>query len=625
MRRRQLGLSQIAVEIPQLCGVERDSVVHGRTRVDLDGLVKVRLGRGKVPAILEELARAVGQSGSEHVEGTIAAMMQSRLLSLGFDARQILRAASVFGQVFWLEGVVALRREGSSAALVREWLDELIAQEIVVRRSSTRFPGQEEYEFHHLSMQEAAYGMLTAEDRRAAHRTVAHWLGAHGESDSYILAEHHRLGGDSEAAARCFGEAARQAFARNEFEAVLKITERGLSCAASGEDRGSLVLLRAEVEALSGRHADASRSAFEAMEELPETSPRWLAAAGEASLASARAGDHDRVLLVIERIDDIDPALMGGGVELTGLIRAALPLAASGHGGTAVTLLDSVERALYSVAERNPDAWGPFHSARGLRGICTGELATALYELEAAAREFESAGSLRNAWEHRAGAGFVCLELGMLARGEQLLMEIIQITEGVGLHHTNAVAKHNLGRRIAEAGRIEEGRALEQQALEAFEAHDNRRMMGLTHSFLARIALRDGNLLKAGEHARKGVRLLENESGSKIIALATLAQVLLRLDRSEEALIIARQASEQLEQLDLVQEGESLTRLAFAEALWANGRVEEALAAIAEAKANVLERAERLGASDAQQSFLDRVPENVAILRHAKDWAEYSK
>jgi tetratricopeptide (TPR) repeat protein len=244
--------------------------------------------------------------------------------------------------------------------------------------------------------------------------------------------------------------------------------------------------------------------------------------------------------------------------------------------------------------------------------------------MEAAAREFESAGSLRHAWEHQAGAGFLYLELGMLARGEEKLMEIIRIAEGVGLHHTNAVAKHNLGRRIAEAGRIEEGRELEQSALEAFEAHGNRRMMGLTHAFLARIAMGEGNLLLAGEHARKGVRLLENESGSKIIALATLAQVLLRIERSEEAMRVAQQAYDQLLQLDLVQEGESLTRLVYAEALWANGRFEEAQNAILEAKDNLLERADRLGAEDAQQSFLDRVAENVAILRHAQDWADRS-
>ncbi|MCA9709222.1 MAG: serine/threonine-protein kinase PknK, partial [Myxococcales bacterium] len=273
-------------------------------------------------------------------------------------------------------------------------------------------------------------------------------------------------------------------------------------------------------------------------------------------------------------------------------------------------------------AERNPDAWGPYHSARALRALCTGELDTTLYELEAAAREFESAGSLRNAWEHKAGAGFFCLELGMLERGEQLLREIIAVTEHVGLHHTNAVAKHNLGHRIGEAGRVGEGAALEQEALRAFEDHDNRRMTGLTHAFLARIALVAGRLSQADEHARKGAHLLEHDYGSQIVAWATLAQVLLRTDRGEEALEFARRAHTRLEQLDLVQEGESLTRLAYAEALWGTGRAREALAAIEDARLNLLGRADRLSSADARESFLSRVPENVAILRHAKTWAE---
>lgn len=576
---------------------------------------------GGNPLLLEELARAVGQRGDAELEDTIAALIHARLQSLGFDARQILRAASVFGPVFWLDGVVALRQRGSSAAVVREWLDELVDQEVVVRRPSSRYPGEEEYEFHHLSVRDAAYGMLTEEDMRAAHRSVARWLSERGETNSYILAEHFRLGGELAEAARFYAEAGRQAFVRNEFEAVREITQRALDCCSEGDEvQGSLELLRAETEACTGRHAEASRFAVRAMEHLPEGSARWLAAAGEASLASARAGDHDRVLRVIARLDDVDPGLSGGGVELTGLIRAALPLAAGGHGQTAVDLLDSVERALQSLADRNPDARGPYHSARGLRGMCTGELAGALYEMEAAAREFESAGSLRTAWEHRAGAGFMCLELGMLARGEQLLMDTIRTTEGVGLHHLNAVAKHNLGRRLAEAGRTQEGRALELGALKAFQAHDNRRMQGLTHAFLGRIALQEGDPLEAELHARRGVELLERESGSKIVALATLAQVLLSVDRPDDALVYAEQALTQLEGLELVLEGESLTRLAYAEALWGCGRAADAIAAIEAARDNLLERAERVGAADARESFLRRVPENSTILRHAELW-----
>ncbi len=606
-----LSVADCGAFLRQVLGVELDPELMHR--------LIVRAGGN--PLLLEELARAVGQRGDEQLEDTISALMHARLQSLGFDARQILRAASVFGPVFWLDGVVALRQRGSNGAIVREWLDELVDQEVVVRRIGSRYPGEEEYEFHHLSVRDAAYGMLTEEDIVAAHRSVARWLSERGETNSYVLAEHFRLGGEPAEAARFYAEAGRQAFMRNEFEAVRDITERALiGCTAGDDVQGGLELLRAEVEACTGHHVEASRYALLAMEHLPDSSARWLAAAGEASLATARAGDHERVLEVIARLDDIDPSLSGGGVELTGLVRAALPLAMRGYGATAVQLLDSVERALQSLAERNPDARGPYHTARGLRGMCTGELAASLYEMEAAAREFESAGSLRTAWESRAGAGFMCLELGMLERGEQMLMEIIRATEGVGLHHLNAVAKHNLGRRIAEVGRVEEGRVLERAALKAFQTHDNQRMQGLTHAFLARIALGGGDPLEAEQHARRGVELLERESGSKIVGLATLAQVLLFVDRPADALAYAEQALAQLGELELVLEGESLTRLAHAEALWACRRVPDAIQAIQAARANLFQRADRVGSSDAQRSFLRHVPENAAILRHAESW-----
>jgi eukaryotic-like serine/threonine-protein kinase len=508
---------------------------------------------------------------------------------------------------------------------VREWLDELVDQEVVVRRPTSRYPGEEEYEFHHLSVRDAAYGMLTEEDTIAAHRTVARWMSERGESNSYILAEHFRLGGESREAARFYAEAGRQAFERNEFEAVREITERALGCSTSGDEvQGVLELLRAEAESCTGHHAEASRFALQAMEHLPDSSARWLAAAGEASLASARTGDHERVVEVVRRVNEIDPTLSSGGVELTGVVRAALPLASSGHSGTALELLESVERALESLADRNPDARGPYHSSRALQGMCTGAIAKSLYEMEAAAREFESAGSLRTAWEHRVGAGFMCLELGLVERGEQLLMEVIRTTEGVGLHHINATAKHNLGRRIAEVGRTHEGRALEKSALKAFQTHGNRRMQGLTHAFLGRIALLEGDPLEAEQHARLGVELLARESGSKIVALATLAQVLLTIERPDDALVYATQALEQLEGLQLVLEGESLTRLAYAEALWGCGRRPEALEAILGAKANLLDRVERLGAPDVHESFLRRVPENAAIIRHSQDWSKRS-
>src|SRR5690606_17120895 len=103
---------------------------------------------------------------------------------------------------------------------------------------------------------------------------------------------------------------------------------------------------------------------------------------------------------------------------------------------------------------------------------------------------------------------------------------------------------------------------------------------------------------------------------------ATLARVLLPVERPGDAVRYAEHAYEQLQQLELALEGESLTRLAYAEALWGCGRTPEALRAIEDARVDLLERADRLGAADARHAFLRYVPENVTILEHAQEWPE---
>ena len=58
------------------------------------------------------------------LEETVIAMAQARIESLEPEARHVLRAASVFGQVFWRSGVAAL--VGDTATQVHDWLDELV-------------------------------------------------------------------------------------------------------------------------------------------------------------------------------------------------------------------------------------------------------------------------------------------------------------------------------------------------------------------------------------------------------------------------------------------------------------------------------------------------------------------
>jgi predicted secreted Zn-dependent protease len=77
----------------------------------------------------------------------------------------------------------------------------------------------------------------------------------------------------------------------------------------------------------------------------------------------------------------------------------------------------------------------------------------------------------------------------------------------------------------------------------------------------------------------------------------------------------------QLEAAGQIEEGESLVRLVWAEALEANGRHDEAREAIGRAHARLMERAAKIGDEALRASFLERVAENARTLELAAAWA----
>src|SRR5262249_37436872 len=76
---------------------------------------------------LEELIRAAATGKGDALPETVLAMMQARLDRLPAEARRVLRAASVFSNVFWTTGVGALVGDDIDVA---EWIDFLIEEEV---------------------------------------------------------------------------------------------------------------------------------------------------------------------------------------------------------------------------------------------------------------------------------------------------------------------------------------------------------------------------------------------------------------------------------------------------------------------------------------------------------------
>src|SRR5262249_54373492 len=107
------------------------------------------------PFHLEELIRAAHQKRGDELPQTVLAMMQTRLGGFDESARRVLRAASVFGRSFHLEGVGAL--SGFAALEVRGLLDRLVEGELVVRAGDDGPDSAPLFAFRHALVREAAY------------------------------------------------------------------------------------------------------------------------------------------------------------------------------------------------------------------------------------------------------------------------------------------------------------------------------------------------------------------------------------------------------------------------------------------------------------------------------------
>ena len=141
---------------------------------------------------LEELIRAVAEGKGDSLPDTVVTLTQARLLQLEPGARRVLRVASIFGQTFWRRGILALLSQvpdlGEGA--IDRWLRLLHDSEVIEAHAQSRFPGDDEYRFRSAAMRDAAYSLLTDEDRQLGHGLAGLFLEQAGEQDTAVLSAH---------------------------------------------------------------------------------------------------------------------------------------------------------------------------------------------------------------------------------------------------------------------------------------------------------------------------------------------------------------------------------------------------------------------------------------------------
>jgi eukaryotic-like serine/threonine-protein kinase len=562
---------------------------------------------------LEELIRAVAAGKGDALPGTVLAMAQARLEEFDPARRRLLRAASIFGQTFWQGGVAALL--GAEAGVdVDRLLHGLVEDEMIATRETSRFALEREYIFRHALVREAAYGMLTNDDRAKGHRAARGWLERVGEGDSMVLAEHGERGGEPATATLHYLNAARQALGGNDFAAVIARAERCVACGASGAVLGAARLLEVIANHWHGTVDECARCASEAILAFREGEAGWFEAMGWSVWASARLGQLERAKSLVEQMRAVTPDPDAVGASLVALCRATCQLVlVVGDYATAVALMPLVEDRA-TLVPREPQFEAFVSRTRAfVASLTSGDLGECAAHFAAAAASFERAGDARNGCIERINTGNVYMYLGADELAAGALREGYGVAVRLTLRRMKAYASFNIGILAARRGEMDQARTSCQSAVDEYLALGDRAFTSIASSYLAQVLAHAGDLEGAGRAARQAMEASESQPVERVFAFAVAALVDLLRGDAAEALARARAAKGWLDSLGRVEDGEQLTRLVYAEALRATDAKAEWREAIANARESLLARAGKIRDPALRESFL-QVPENRRTL-----------
>jgi class 3 adenylate cyclase/predicted ATPase len=207
-----------------------------------------------IPLFVEEMTKAVLEGGSETaakrtlaavpspalaVPASLHASLMARLDRLGGAAKELAQIAAAIGREFshaLLASVVS-----QPEAELRSALDRLIAAGLLFRRG---VPPHVTYLFKHALVQDAAYGMLLREPRRALHARIAETIESEfaesAESRPELLARHWTEAGLIEKAADLWGKAGQRSLARSALVEAAEQLTRALDQLATLPDTSLL-------------------------------------------------------------------------------------------------------------------------------------------------------------------------------------------------------------------------------------------------------------------------------------------------------------------------------------------------------------------------------------------------
>ncbi|MEM9487750.1 MAG: protein kinase, partial [Myxococcota bacterium] len=438
---------------------------------------------------LEELARSAA-TGQWTLPDTVLAMVDTRLGSLVPTARQVLRAASVFGPRFWRDGIAHMI-DGDIA--IDQWLDELVAAEFVLRVDRSRFAGHDEYTFRHSLLRDGAYAMLTDEDRQLGHRLAGAWLEEVGENDSQVLAEHFERGQQPERALPHLRHAAEDALRRSDLNAAVALAERGIEHGAARAMLGAFKWILIEERIWQGKTTEVAELCCEAMALLDAGSRAWYAVFGEAVMAAGRLGRDQRIEELAGMLPRTpDPSRDRSGWQIAAA-KLALQLFGLGQVERAQALVAELENQLGDLTRAPPFVAAHLHFTRAVSADARQDPGRMLTELQQCAAQFTEIGDLRQAVLQRNNVGHAKIELGLFAEAEAELRSVISDAEHLTLDLAVHAASQSLGVVLARGGAYGDACAHLRAAVAGFGAQGDVRMKAWSRLDLADTLLAIGD------------------------------------------------------------------------------------------------------------------------------------
>jgi eukaryotic-like serine/threonine-protein kinase len=611
------GSDKLTVSLGRLTPRAADLLVRGALGEEIDpGSVSRIVEHADGNAFyLEEIIRRVAEGGGDTLPETVLALLESRLERLDPASRRVVRAASVFGEVFWRGGLAALLGKDAADAELETGLRGLVERELFVGAREGRFAGENEYQFRHGLLREAAYGTLTDTDRATGHKLAGDWLERAGEKDALTLADHFEQGGESTRAVPWILQAAETARDGGNASIAAQVGRRGIQCGAEGIPLGRLHLVVTQAHGLGGDWPGCIDHARQAMALLPAGTTPWFEAAGAALLTGTLLGDPGILAEAIREVLGAPTPTERSGAYGFSAFCVTVGLMFASMGDAARSFLASAEAVKEGPRDDDAvfDMWT--HIARGVLQISTADLGNAIANLSQARCLADRTGAA-SGWIV-ASMFLVCAlsQTGSIDRTSLTGRELVSFCEAIGRRfETDWITVFTTWTRVGA------GRAAPEdvEKLRSLLNRPDNLIVTSARAILCEALLAGGDVEQASREAALAAAgaLLPWSQGN---ALRCRVLVELRMGRLESALALADQALETASGGSLPTTI-SMLRLARAEALHAVGRQDEAREAVRDARDRVRRIASTLDDAELRSSYVTTILANARTLDLAEAW-----